>query len=196
MPRAKNNKESRKWDEIYRHKQQNGETKELKPVYILQEFHHLLPTQGKALDLASGLSANVLFLAQHNMEAYAWDISSTAIEKLQAISSALHLDINTEVRYPPEEYSFDVIVVSHFLDQQIVPKIITALRKNGLLFYQTFTKEHIRKSGPTNKIYRLGKNELLNLCKDLDTVVYREEGLIGDTEFGCRNEALFIGKRN
>jgi 2-polyprenyl-3-methyl-5-hydroxy-6-metoxy-1,4-benzoquinol methylase len=192
------NKESDKWDAIYQSRQQNGETTKLNPAYILQEFHHLLPAQGKALDLASGLGANAMFLAQHNMESHAWDISSTAIEKLKEISSSLNLDINTKVRdvvtSPPEENSFDVIVVVHFLDRQIMPAIIAALRKNGLLFYQTFTRTRVQESGPSSDKYRLGKNELLDLCKDLDTVFYREEGTIGDTESGFRNQALYIGQ--
>ena len=187
-----------KWDANYQSRQENGETTKFTPAYILQEFHHLLPNQGKALDLASGLGANALFLAQHNMESHAWDISSIAIEKLKEISNSLNLNINTEVRdvvtSPPEENSFDVIVVSHFLDRQIMPNIIAALRKNGLLFYQTFTKLRVQETGPSSDKYRLGKNELLDLCKDLDTIVYREEGTIGDTGSGFRNEALYIGQ--
>ena len=132
------------------------------------------------------------------MESHAWDISSVAIEKLIEISKSLGLAVNTEVRdviaNPPEENSFDVIVVSHFLDRQIMPDIIAALRKNGLLFYQTFTKTRVNESGPSSDKYRLGNNELLSLCNKLDTVLYRDEGLIGDTKSGFRNEALFIGK--
>ena len=158
-------KDSDKWDAIYQSKQQNGETKELTPAYILQKFYHLLPAQGKALDLASGLGANALFLAQHNMESHAWDISSIAIEKLNEISNSLNLNINTEIRdvvaQPPEANSFDVIVVSHFLDRQIMPNIISALRENGLLFYQTFTMARVQDTGPSSEKYRLGKNELL-----------------------------------
>jgi SAM-dependent methyltransferase len=186
-----------KWNAIYNSKKL---TEDFSPAYILKEFHHLLPTQGKALDLASGLGTNALFLAQHNLQSHAWDISSAAIDKLKDISSSLNLDINTEVRdvvsSPPEKNSFDVIVVSHFLDRQIMPEIIAALRKNGLLFYQTFTMARVQESGPSSGKYRLGKNELLDLCKDLDTIVYREEGTIGDTESGFRNEALYIGQRS
>jgi hypothetical protein len=77
-----------------------------------------------------------------------------------------------------------------------MPEIIAALRKNGLLFYQTFTMARVQESGPSSDKYRLGKNELLDLCKDLDTIIYREEGTIGDTESGFRNEALYIGQRS
>jgi len=194
------NKESDKWNEKYQAKEQTSGATNLSPVYVLHEFQHLLPVQGLALDLASGLGANALFLAQHNLQTHAWDISSVAIEKLNAAAKSLDLNLNTEIRdvvaRPPEENSFDVIVVSHFLDRQIMPNIIAALRKNGLLFYQTFTKLRVQETGPSSDKYRLGKNELLDLCKDLDVIVYREEGLIGNTESGFRNEALFIGQRN
>ncbi len=189
--------DSDKWDAIYNSKKLS---EDFSPAYILKKFHHLLPAQGKTLDLASGFGANALFLAQHNMESHAWDISSAAIEHLISSARILNLNINTEVRdvvaKPPEENSFDVIVVSHFLDRQIMPNIISALRENGLLFYQTFTKTRIQDIGPSSEKYRLGKNELLELCKGLDTIVYREERTIGDTESGFRNEALFIGQRS
>ena len=189
--------DSDKWDAIYHSKKL---TEDLSPAYILQEFHHLLPTHGRALDLASGLGANALFLAQHNMESHAWDISSAAIVHLIGSAKKLNLHINTEVRdvvaKPPEENSFDVIVVSHFLDRQIMPQIISALRENGLLFYQTFTMARVQDTGPSSEKYRLGKNELLELCKGLDTIAYREEGTIGNTESGFRNEALFVGQRS
>jgi len=192
------NKEPDKWNKIYQSKAQAVETTTLSPAYILQEFQHLLPHQGKALDLACGFGANALFLAQHNLQTHAWDISSTAIKHLVNSARTLNLNITTEARdvitYPPEEKSFDVIVVSHFLDRQIMPDIISALRKGGLLFYQTFTKAHVQETGPSNEKYRLDKNELLNLCTELDVVVYREEDLIGDTASGFRNEALFIGQ--
>ena len=192
------NKESDKWNERYQAKGQTVGEADLSPAYILQEFQHLLPAHGEALDLASGTGANALLLAQHNLETHAWDISSVAIEKLNATAKRLNLNITMEVRdvveKPPNNNSFDVIVVSHFLDRKIMPDIIAALRQNGLLFYQTFTKAYTQKSGPRNETYRLGKNELLSLCEDLDVIVYREEGLIGDTDSGFRNEAIFIGQ--
>lgn len=194
------NKESDKWNERYQSKGQTVATANLSPAYVLHEFQHLLPVEGLALDLASGLGANALFLAQHNLQTHAWDISSVAIEKLNAAAKSLDLNLNTEVRdivaRPPEKNSFDVIVVSHFLDRQIMPDIIAALRKNGLLFYQTLTRAYVQESSPINETFRLGKNELLSLCEDLDVIVYREEGLIGDTDSGFRNEAIFIGQHN
>ena len=185
-----------KWDAIYRSK---GPTENYSPAYILDKFQHLLPTQGKALDLASGSGANALFLSQHGLQTHAWDISSTAIEQLLGSANKFKLNITTEirdvVRHPPEEKSFDVIVVSHFLDRQIMPQIINALRNDGMLFYQTFTIARVQDSGPSSNKYRLSKNELLSLCKGLQLIVYQEEDTLGNTKAGFRNEALLIGQR-
>lgn len=188
-----------KWDAIYQAKAETSTTENLSPAYILQQYQYLLPQQGVALDLASGLGANAVFLSQHNLQTHAWDISATAIETLEATAKTMKLDIQSQVRdvvtNPPGKNTFDVIVVSHFLERQIMPDIIAALRPKGLLFYQTFTMERVTDTGPKNEKYRLAKNELLDMCKRLNTIVYHEEGLLGDTDQGFRNEALFIGQR-
>ena len=198
MSDFESNSDSDKWNARYKLREQTEALTNTAPAYLLQKYQHLLPRSGKALDLASGLGANALFLAQHNLETHAWDISSVAIEKLNSKANSLNLNIKTEVRdvvaKPPEEKSFDVIIVCHFLERKIMPNIISALRQNGLLFYQTFTKARVQDTGPSNENYRLGKNELLRLCENLDVIVYREEDLIGDTASGFRNQALFIGQ--
>ena len=51
---------------------------------------------------------------------------------------------------PPPPSSFDVIVVSHFLDRRLAPAIAWALRPGGLLFYQTFAREAVTDQGPSN----------------------------------------------
>lgn len=191
-----------KWNNKYQPGINTITAADLVPAEILQTFQHLLPAQGLALDLACGLGGNALFLAQHKLQTEAWDISSVAIKKLNEIATSLALPINAAVRdiidKPPPKNSFDVIVVSHFLDRQIIPAISTALRHKGLLFYQTFTKKRQPDSpGPSNEKYRLGKNELLNLFKEqLDIVIYSEEGLVINSQHTMHNQALLIGRRN
>ena len=70
------------------------------------------------------------FLATKGLETYAWDISSNAISQLQLQSNKNDIAIQVEVRdvveRPPSPQSFDVIVVSRFLDRSIVDAIIAA----------------------------------------------------------------------
>jgi len=70
--------------------------------------------------------------------------------------------------------------------------LIQALKPNGLLFYQTFTRTCVNDCGPKNPEFRLRDNELLLMFADLQVVVYQEEACIGDTTQGLRNEALLI----
>lgn len=193
-----NTADSDKWNNIYR--SNNTDMTNLLPATVLQQFQHLLPKQGKALDLACGLGANAIQLAQHGLQTYAWDISSVAISKLNNSARSLNLEILAMVRdiitEPPPQNTFDIIVVSHFLERNIMPAIIAALRQNGLLFYQTFTQHKPRPStGPSNPKYRLANNELLTLCKDLYVVFYQEIGLITNKNTKLNDQALLIAQR-
>ena len=90
--------------------------------------------------------------------------------------------------------SFDVIVVSRFLDRTLSDAIIGALKPDGLLFYQTFTQEKVSQQRPNNPDYLLGCGELLELFSPLRVVFYRENALIGEHHRGLRNEARFVGQ--
>jgi SAM-dependent methyltransferase len=166
---------------------------------VLADFEHLLPATGRALDLACGTGGNALLLAQHGLETWAWDISDTAVTQLQALARDSNAGITVQQRdvvcLPPDPGSFDVIVVSRFLDRDLIPAICRALREHGLIFYQTFTREKPPGCGPGNPDYLLEVNELLFLFKSLRIIYYREDGNIGDTARGFRNEAMLIAQK-
>ncbi len=183
-----------KWDNIYSEK--SGEPA---PARVLAENAHLLPTSGAALDFACGLGANALFLARRGLNVTAWDISPVAIQGIMTRASAQGLAVRGEVRdvtlQPLPESAFDVIVVAHFLDRSLTAALAKALKPQGLLFYQTFSKSRVDDSGPRNPEFRLDDNELLRLFESLRVVVYREEGSIGDATQGFRNYALLVAQK-
>lgn len=169
-------------------------------AWALREHVHLLPAAGDALDLACGLGANALLLAEHGLDVQAWDYSWVAIERLGEEAGrrglAVHGEVRDVVAAPPAPASFDVIVVSHFLERGLIPHLIAALRPGGLLFYQTFTLE--RPEGcqaPSNPAFLLQPGELLELCRPLRLLVYREDGLFGDRGQGLRALAALVGAR-
>jgi tellurite methyltransferase len=184
-----------KWDRIY----SLDEPGKQAPAPVLAENAFLLPTAGTALDLASGLGANAIFLAEHGLTVTALDISSTAIEKLSAYACNRRLAIEarqeavTPASLPSSAY--DAIVISRFLDRSLNDAIIDALKPGGLLFYQTFTRLKVAAEGPNNPAYLLETNELLDLFSPLRTVFYRENAAIGDIRLGLRNEAQFVGQK-
>ncbi|ACL71302.1 methyltransferase domain-containing protein [Thioalkalivibrio sulfidiphilus] len=182
-----------KWDARYR----DADVAQASACRVLTEFAHLLPEKGRALDLASGLGGNARLLAQYGLDTEAWDISPVAADKLNVLAQAQSLPLQARVRdveqSPPEPESYNVIVVSRFLDRARVPALIDALRPGGLLFYETFTREAVDATGPSDPAFRLAPNELLQLFAPLRLVAYREEGVIGDTSRGWRNEAYLVG---
>jgi tellurite methyltransferase len=185
-----------KWDRVYR----TADTEVIpEPARVLAENAHLLPRTGVSLDLACGLGGNALCLARKGLKAHAFDISAEAITRLSLLAERLGLLVRTEVRdvvlRPPPAGSFDVIVVSRFLDRSLANPLMAALRPGGLLYYQTFTREKATAEGPANPEYLLAPNELLSLFAGLRLVVYREEGLLGDRTRGFRNQALFVGQK-
>ncbi|MEF3194281.1 MAG: class I SAM-dependent methyltransferase [Halothiobacillaceae bacterium] len=169
-------------------------------AWVLREHVHLLPAAGDALDLACGLGANALLMAEHGLRVQAWDFSPVAIERLREEAGRRGLAVHGEVRdvlaTPPAPTSFDVIVVSHFLERGLIPHLIAALRPGGLLFYQTFTTERPEKGAtPSNPAFLLQPGELLELCRPLRLLVYREDGLFGDRGQGLRALAALVGAR-
>jgi tellurite methyltransferase len=166
---------------------------------VLLQNQHLLPEQGEALDLACGRGANAICLAENGLTTSAWDISSAAIEQLSNYAKGKNLNIKTEIRdvsaQPPETDSFDIIVVSRFLDRNLMPYLKTAIRNNGLIFYQSFIKDKVNYAGPKNPDYLLDRNELLNFFNDWKLLIYREEGITGDTDKGFRNQAMLIAQK-
>ncbi|MDH3603276.1 MAG: class I SAM-dependent methyltransferase [Candidatus Tectomicrobia bacterium] len=166
---------------------------------VLLDNQHLLPASGRALDLACGLGGNALLLAEHGLETHAWDISDVAVARLQERARqqglSLHAEARDVTRCPPTPERFEVIVVSRFLERELAPVLIEALTLNGLLFYQTFTRNAVDAYGPPIPAYRLAEQELLSLFCPLQLLVYREEGRVGDIARGWRNEAMFVGQK-
>ncbi len=182
-----------KWDARYR------QARESSPAQVLLDNRHLLPASGTALDVACGLGANALLLAEHGLTTHAWDNSSVAIDKLRGRAQAHGVSVEAAVRdviaHPPGSESFDIIVVTRFLERGLAPQLTRALRVDGLLFYQTFTRTRVSDVGPSNPDYRLADGELLVMFSALQVLVYREEGKVGDISRGFRDEAMMVARK-
>ena len=187
-----------KWDKAYK----LADFSSADVALVLKQNSYLLPNTIKqsfeALDLACGRAGNAQYLVKKGFHVDAIDISSVLIEGLQAFVAEKNLSINPILRDIETdglgEKKYDVIVVSYFLNRELFPQIVSALKPNGLLFYQTWSQLKVSDVGPNNPNYRLQENELLNLCDGLKFVYYREDGLEGDQAEGLRNEAMIVAK--
>lgn len=188
------NNKQQKWNNCY----QNADITTATAATILQKNRHLLPSStGQALDLACGRAGNAQLLAQQGFKVDAFDLSINVINALKEKGNkAINPKVwNSETDPLATEY-YDVIVVSYFLQRDLFPSIIKALKTGGLLFYQTWSQQCVDNSGPNNPDFRLQQGELLTLCAKLRVVLYREEGRLGDIHQGDRNEAWLIAEKH
>lgn len=178
---------SNKWDNKYRDAKAPGNT-----CQVLSDNSHLLPSSGRSLDVACGLGANALFLAEKGLQSFAYDNSSVGLDKLAQFAEQRAVYINCELRDVEQnlldDQTFDVIVVSYFLYRPLCEVLVRALNPGGLIFYQTFTEAAAENSGPSNKKFLLKPDELLSLFSDLSVQLYQENSSVA-------HQALFIGQK-
>ena len=149
--------------------------------------HRPLFTLGRALDLACGRGRNALYLAREGFQVEAWDRDAEALAALQAAAQPLGLssraeggsittsliDLEQAPEIPPA--SFDLITVFYYLQRDLAPMIVHALKPGGILVYETFLIDnHERFNHPRRREFCLERNELLSLFGELRVLAYRE----------------------
>ena len=147
------------------------------PCELLVRYVNLLPTHGRALDLACGLAGNALLLAGHGLQTTAVDDNAEVLAR--AAQHVRNTGLGIELRQqdaalPLRPARYDVITVSRFLERGLAPAIERALKPGGLLCYQTFSVDVTPGRGPGNRDYLLKRNELLRLFPSLVVLAYHE----------------------
>jgi SAM-dependent methyltransferase len=153
---------------------------ELIPATWLTAHRELLPKTGLALDVACGRGRNALWLAEQGLRVRALDRDPAAIESLSAEAQRRRLPVDAAVHDLEAGDArlgvacFDVIVGVHYLHRPLFPALVNALRPGGLLIYETFTRDQVRRGKPSNPAFLLEHGELPRLVSGLTIVVQRE----------------------
>ena len=193
---------AQKWDQKY--SETNLHTP-ANPCFVLRQHSHLLPFNGKALELACGLGGNARFLAQCGLKTQAWDISDNALTVLNNWASIHQLPIEpviTDLEQMILPYQqFDVIVVSRYLQRTLFTQLVSALKPSGLLIYQTFLAP-VQDNAPNNPDFYVQSGELNQAWPNLTTLVYGEGWLFNEntqqpSEFDAQKHryAWYIGQK-
>lgn len=174
---------------------------DLEPSDWLLAHEGLLMEQqkGLVLDLACGNGRNAIYLAKVGFTVEAVDISDVAITWLEERVRELKLLIyprvvNMETEQLPKQ-KYQVIVNFNYLQRSLFTGIKEALLPGGLLFFETFTKDHIELLGhKINPDYTLGYNELLYTFSDLRILHYCE-AVILDKDIGKKKDVASLVAR-
>lgn len=154
-----------------------------RPADWLMQHRSLLPA-GRALDLACGRGRHAIYLAQEGYLVEAWDRDPEALSatsdraKTLALSTLTTRLVDLEREPDISPTSFDLIVVFYYLQRDLMPQIVRALKPGGMLVYETFLIDnHERFNHPRRREFCLAHNELLALCGELRILAYREGAL-------------------
>jgi len=162
-----------------------GELPSNGPSPFLMKYGQQIP-QGRVLDLACGSGRHALHLAKRGYEVIGLDRNTEALTTLSKTAqdeglpnlTTRELDLETDSDAPPSlgETEFTGVLVFHYLYRPIFPNIIKALKRGGMLIYETFLIDnHHQFQHPRRKEFCLEHNELLQLTHNL-RVLYYEEG--------------------
>ncbi len=117
------------------------------------------------LDFASGNGRNCIPLLNKNIIVTAIDKDQEKLNKYQNLNNinTICFDLETNEEWPLERDYYDVIIVVNYLYRPKIKKLINLLKKNGFLFYETFSLENEKYGSPKNPSFLLKDRELLEI---------------------------------
>jgi tellurite methyltransferase len=165
------------------------------PASIVRELLPFLPT-GPAVDIACGTGRHALLLAARGQHVTGVDFSSVALDILEVRARSMgapvrrterlhkagrpqkgglelvHADLE---RITLPERCYDLILCIQYLQRDLFPQMARALRPNGVLLMEIFTRAQLEfMGGPRNPAYLLETGELREAFPDLPVLFYRE----------------------
>ena len=165
------------------------------PASIVRELLPLLPV-GPALDIACGTGRHALFLAARGQHVTAVDFSAVALDILEVRARSMRAPvrrrkslheagrsfrgglelIQTDLeRAEFPERCYDLILCIQFLQRSLFPQMTRALRPDGVLLFETYTRAQLEfPGGPRNPAYLLETGELREAFPELSVMFYRE----------------------
>jgi len=181
-------------DERYR----EGRGMPEEPSALLVDNRALLPAGGRALDIAVGSGRNALYLASLGFQVTGVDVSTVAVELCREKAARLGLAVEAIVadledyRLPPDTYN--LIVNFHYLQRSLARPIVRALKRDGVLVFESFTIDQLQYSyGPKDPAFLLQPRELADTFVGLETLFYYEGVVEGDR--GPKAVAQLIGRK-
>lgn len=133
----------------------------------------------RALDVACGRGRHALALARAGYRVTALDMQLDALRRLQASSRheglAIQLACVDLTAMPLPRDTFELIVVTRYLDRTLFPALRAALLPGGVLLYETFTEHQLQYDrGPRSSAHLLEPGELRTLTTGME-LLFDEE---------------------
>lgn len=143
---------------------------------------------GPVLDVACGDGHNGIFLASKGCEVVLADVSGEALQQAGALAGEhgakvflWQVDLEKGDANPFQDNAYDAILVFRYLHRPLMPCIQKALKKNGIILYETFTVDQPRFGKPRNPDFLLEHGELQKWFEGWE-VIFQFDGILGEPE--------------
>jgi len=163
-------------------------------TFVRVEVAPLLPSAGCALDLAGGAGRHAIWLAERGWDTTMVDTSKVAIaiaeERAAAANvevSLVHADLTVD---GPPAGPWDLVLIVHYLQRDLFPRVIEQLAADGLLAFSVATTRNLERHDRPGLPYVLDEGEAPSLVDGLDIIHYAEGWSIED-----RHEARVVARR-
>ena len=169
------------WDKKY--SERSHSSLEPDPFLVSAYDEFLFGTSpGLALDVSGGVGRHSIWLAQRGWRVKLLDISEVGVKQAEenakrtgtASSIATEIrDLNTMHDLGREQY--DLVLVFFYLQRELFPALLDAIKPGGILIYKTYTTEQKNfAGGPSHPMFLLQPNELLHAFPSLRVLHYHE----------------------
>lgn len=134
---------------------------------FLEASARVLPTRGRALDVAGGPGHDALWLAARGLETTLVDISDVALSRARQEAADRHLTLTTqrrdiEVEGAPEG-PWDVVVCFYYLQRGLFARWPSLLAPGGLLLFAQPTLINLERNPKPGSRHSLKPGELATL---------------------------------
>lgn len=160
----------------------------------LMKLSSYISTGGNALDFACGLGPNSLYIAERGLHVKAVDISDIAIQYVKEQAEKRQLSIDPVVSDLTDWknmnlmiQSFDLIIITYYLDRTIFPRLKSMTKKDGYLFMETYFVSPSSKGDAVSERFKLKPGELLSVFQDWQILFYEENEHEGRQTIFARN---------
>lgn len=146
----------------------------MEPSRWVVRFSHLVRSGGSVLDVAAGQGRHCQWFLDGEYSVVAIDRDLSGLRWLTAPQlEKREADLEGDDAWPLGERTFDAVVVTNYLWRNIFDDIVSAVRHDGVLLYETFAEGNERYGRPRRPEFLLQPGELLaRVAARLEVVAY------------------------
>jgi SAM-dependent methyltransferase len=166
-----------------------------RPSPWVERFAYLVAPGARVLDVAAGHGRHARFFASRGARVVAIDRDGDALATLRDVMGVqTHVADLESGPWPLPGEAFDAVIVSNYLHRPLFAHLLSAVRHDGVLLYETFSEGNARFGRPSNPDFLLRQGELLDVVGTTMTVIAFEQGVIEDERTAVVQRVAAVGR--